>query len=93
MSAPEHAIVQTPHRFELHLDGGTAFIDYHDVNNALVMTHTEVPTQFEGQGIGSRLVKFALEAAREQGKQVVPLCPFVAAYIKRHPEYQPLVAE
>jgi len=38
-------------------------------------------------------VKFALEAAREQGKQVVPLCPFVAAYIKRHPEYQPLVAE
>jgi predicted GNAT family acetyltransferase len=54
------------------------------------MTHTEVPPEFEGKGVGSQLVKGALEIVKNDGKRVRPLCTFVAAYIKRHPEYQPL---
>ena len=47
--------------------------------------------RFEGQGLGARLARFALDDARERGLRVVPLCPFIAAFVKRHPEYQDLV--
>jgi predicted GNAT family acetyltransferase len=77
-------------RFEINLDGKTALIDYSEQNGVVAMTHTEVPPEFEGKGIGSQLVKGALEIVKNDGKRVRPLCTFVAAYIKRHPEYQPL---
>ena len=54
--------------------------------------HTEVDEALEGRGLGSRLVATALEDARREGLEVVPLCPFVAAFIDRHPEYQDVVA-
>ena len=50
------------------------------------------PPAIEGHGVGSKLVRGALDAARDQGLRVVPQCPFVAAYIKRHPEYEDLLA-
>ncbi len=78
-------------RFEINLDGGTALIDYSEQNGVVAMTHTEVPPEFEGKGVGSRLVKGALEIVKNDGKRVRPLCTFVAAYIKRHPEYESLV--
>lgn len=78
-------------RFEIDLDGKTALIDYSEQNNVIAMTHTEVPPEFEGKGVGSQLVKGALEIVRQNGKRVRPLCTFVAAYIKRHPEYNSLV--
>ncbi len=78
-------------RFEIDLDGKTALIDYSEQNGVVAMTHTEVPPEFEGKGVGSQLVKGALEIVKNDGKRVRPLCTFVAAYIKRHPEYQSLV--
>ena len=78
-------------RFEIDLDGKTALIDYSEQNGVVAMTHTEVPPEFEGKGVGSKLVKGALEIVKNDGKRVRPLCTFVAAYIKRHPEYESLV--
>jgi predicted GNAT family acetyltransferase len=57
----------------------------------LILVHTEVPTEFAGHGIGSKLVRAGIEFAREQGVVVVPLCPFATNYIRRHQEYIDLV--
>lgn len=80
-------------RFELAVDGGVAFADYRRVGDALLFSHTEVPEGEQGQGAGGALVEGALQAARERGLQVMPICPFVAAYIHDHPEHHDLVAE
>jgi predicted GNAT family acetyltransferase len=80
------------HRFEINLEGGTAFILYQmrgeEVYN---LYHTEVPSQFEGKGVGGALAKGTLEYIKAEAKKIIPTCPFVAAYLKRHPEYQELV--
>ena len=81
------------HRFEIDLDGATALIAYTEQDGVIAMTHTEVPPAFEGRGVGGKLVKGALELVKKDGKKVLPLCPFVAAYIERHKEYETLVAE
>ena len=78
-------------QFEANVDGDLAFVEYRRSGNKLVLVHTEVPEALEGRGIGSQLAHAALEYARAQGLGVVPLCPFVASYIRRHPEYQDLV--
>ena len=78
-------------RFEIDLDGKTALIDYSEQNGVVAMMHTEVPPEFEGKGVGSKLVKGALDLVKNENKRVRPLCTFVAAYIKRHPEYESLV--
>ena len=79
-------------RFEADLgDGSFALAEYDLREGKLVLTHTKVPKAHEGQGIGSALVRFALRSARERGLRVVPICPFVAAYIKRHAEEQDLL--
>jgi predicted GNAT family acetyltransferase len=78
-------------RFEIDLDGKIALIDYSEQNGVVAMTHTEVPQEFEGKGVGSKLVKGALDLVKNENKRVRPLCTFVAAYIKRHPEYESLV--
>jgi hypothetical protein len=74
-------------RFEMALDGGTAFASYRRAGDVLIVPHTEVPAQLEGRGFGSMLVKGVLELARAQGLKVRPACPFVADYMRRHPEY------
>ena len=81
------------HQFELVVDGFTAFAAYQRDGNAIVFTHTEVPPELQGQGVGSALARGALDAARAEGAEVVPLCPFIASYIRRHPEYLYLVSE
>lgn len=78
-------------RFEARLEGQTAVAEYHLKNDIIIFTHTEVPEVMEGQGVASRLIKNALDTSRDERYQVVPLCPFVAAYIRRHPEYRDLV--
>lgn len=81
------------HRFEINFGEDSAFIEYQEIgDNVIAMTHTEVPPRFEGQGVGSKLVKDSLEMVKAEGKKVDPLCPFVAAYIERHPEYKSVVA-
>ena len=93
-NAPHKSIHDNPdrHRFELDLDDGTvAITEYNLLRGKIVFTHTEVPTAHEGQGIGSALIRHALGSARERGLQVIPICPFFAAYIKKHPEEQDLL--
>lgn len=80
------------HRFEIELNGDFALIEYSEQNGAIAMTHTEVPPEYEGKGVGSQLVKGALEIVKADNKKVLPYCSFVAAYIERHQEYQSLVA-
>lgn len=82
---PEHS------RFAVHAEGKTAVLDYQRVGGRLVLPHTGVPRELEGRGIGSQLARAALDWAREEGLKVVPVCPFVRAYLKRHPEYSDLL--
>jgi predicted GNAT family acetyltransferase len=79
-------------RYELRLDGNVVgHIRYRVEPDAIVLVHTEVSPSLEGQGMGARLVAAALDDVRAKGLRVVPQCPFVAAYIRRHPEYADLV--
>ncbi|MEM6647049.1 MAG: GNAT family N-acetyltransferase [Bacteroidota bacterium] len=79
-------------RFEVEIDGLFAFAEYILTRDGrLVITHTEVPAALEGQGIASHVIKAALDHARGAGLLVMPLCPFAAAYIRRHSEYRDLV--
>ncbi|MFF5234504.1 GNAT family N-acetyltransferase [Dactylosporangium sp. NPDC000521] len=75
------------HRFELRVDGAHAGAAYYRLHpGEIVFTHTEVDQAYEGQGLGSKLAAGALQQTRERGLRVVPQCPFIAAYLKRHPE-------
>ena len=78
------------HRFELDVDGHKAVAHYRLTPGLITFTHTEVPKELSGRGIGSKLVQGALEAARTQGLKVVAECPFVRAYIGKHPEFSDL---
>jgi predicted GNAT family acetyltransferase len=89
---PEVVDNQELSRFEIRLDGRTAgFAAYRATPGRLVFTHTEIDESFEGQGLGSRLAAGALDAVRGRSLGVVPQCPFIAAYIKRHPGYADLI--
>jgi predicted GNAT family acetyltransferase/glutaredoxin len=80
-------------RYELRLGGHLiGLAAYRRRNGRIAFTHTEVDESCEGRGLGSRLAAAALEAARGVGLEVLPLCPFIAHYIERHPEYEQLVA-
>jgi predicted GNAT family acetyltransferase len=79
------------HRFELEAEGHTAFAYYKLADGVITFTHTEVPSALEGRGIGSALVRGALDAAREQGFKVVAKCPFLSAYLGKHPEFGDLL--
>lgn len=79
------------HRFETTIDGQTGYISYQQRGDSLVYDHTIVPQALGCQGIGSALVKHALDYAREHDKKVVPQCSFVASYINDHADYQDLL--
>lgn len=76
------------HRFEIVLDDKVAMVGYRMAGNTIVFTHTEVPPEFEGMGIGSKLARHVLDYAKTQGYRVHAQCPFISGYISRHPEYQ-----
>ena len=78
-------------RFETTIDGHTGYISYQERGDKLVYDHTIVPQELGGRGVGSALVKAALNHARENNKKVVPQCSFVASYIDKHPDYQDLL--
>ena len=74
-------------RYELDTPHGLAIAVYHQQGDRLVFTHTEVPSEDEGHGIGSELVRGALDDARRRGFKIVPACSFVVDFVRRHPEY------
>jgi predicted GNAT family acetyltransferase len=78
-------------QFELHADGRVATLGYSERDGKIFLIHTEVPKPLEGRGFASALAKAALEYAKENQLTVVPYCPFVRAYLQRHPEYATLV--
>lgn len=78
-------------RYELLLDGKTAFIEYIKAKGNIYLTYTEVPTELEGKGIGSRMLLQALADIKQKELTLVPLCPFVAGYLKKHPAWKELV--
>lgn len=81
-------------RFEAHLHGElAAVLDYRRRPGVWVLVHTEVLPQAEGHGLGSAIVRYALDTIRSVGERLVPQCPFVAAYLERHPEDADLVAD
>jgi predicted GNAT family acetyltransferase len=81
------------HRFEVESGDQTAFLSYRHVGGSLTLDHTEVPPDLEGRGIASQLARTALDYAREQGLQVVPICPYISKYLKKHSEYLDLLSE
>ena len=82
----------TTGRFELDVDGHTAFANYRNLHGVIAITHTEVPRELRERGIGSRLVLAMLEEIRAQNLKVRPLCSFARFVIAQHPEYGDLVA-
>lgn len=83
------------HRYEALLDGKLAgFIQYRLHDGRMAMVHAEVEPAYEGHGVGSELAQVALADVRERGLKLVPLCPFVAGYVRRHSDrYLDLVPE
>src|SRR5687768_359981 len=83
---------QSESRFIIRTGGKERpFLRYNEIGNHIILEHTEVPKAQQGQGAASVLARAALEYARENGLSVIPVCPFVIAYLSRHPEYQSLV--
>jgi predicted GNAT family acetyltransferase len=80
-------------RYEVTVDGQLAgHADYRDEGEVRVFVHTEVDDAFEGQGVGSTLAREALDDVRASGRSLVPRCPFIRAYIERHPDHEDLVS-
>ncbi|MFZ5858109.1 MAG: GNAT family N-acetyltransferase [Chloroflexota bacterium] len=75
-------------RFVIRADGHTAELTYSLLGSTILFTHTGVPSEWEGQGIGSKLAKAGLEYARANGLKIQSICSFVTRYLQRHPEYQ-----
>lgn len=82
---------ESDNTFELVTDEGTAYVEYVLDGNEIRFTHTIVPEAMEGRGIGSKLAKAALGHAKEKGLTVVPVCAFIAAYVKRHNDYDDIL--
>lgn len=90
------AVVDDPQRqrYEISLDGEPAGVLQYRVRPGLIaLNHTEVKDRFEGRGLASKLIAFALDDARQRKLAVLPFCPFVNRYIQHHPEYAELVPE
>ena len=79
------------HRFELAVEGHIAATYYSIADGVITFIHTEVPPELGGKGIGSQLIKGALDQVRADGLKVIAQCPFVKAYIDKHPDYADLL--
>ncbi len=92
-NTPEIQHNEDRRRFEIKTEGKLAVAEYIRTKEKLFLTHTEVPKALSGQGLGSRLAKTALQFARDEQLRVVPLCPYMAGYMSKHPEWQDLLAD
>ncbi|MFI5336852.1 MAG: GNAT family N-acetyltransferase [Opitutales bacterium] len=87
----QHNVVA--HRYEINVDGHLAVAEYELRDGRQVFTHTEVPVELRGRGLAEILVRQALDEARAVDRKIVPLCSYVAKFIERNREYQPLLAK
>jgi uncharacterized protein len=78
-------------RFELDVDGEQAVAYYRVTPGVITFVHTEVPQALSDRGIGTKLIRGALDMVRAQGLKAVPQCPFVSAFMGKHPEYNDLL--
>lgn len=78
-------------RYEFHVEDRVAFSEYILAKDKIYLTHTEVPNELAGRGIGSALIGAVLEDIKQKDLTLVPLCPFVALYLQRNPEWKSLV--
>ena len=79
-------------RFEMDAGNDVAIVNYRLSPGVIMLTHTEVPEELEGQGLGSTIVRGVLQIVRTRGLKVVPACGFVSAFIRKNPEFQDLPA-
>jgi len=91
MPADEISHDPARHRFMIEADGAVGALYYRLAPGVITFYHTEVPAALGGRGIASKLARHGLDYAREQGLRVVATCPFVSAYMKKHPEYDDLL--
>jgi uncharacterized protein len=81
-------------QFEIHVGGERAgLVRYHLHEGALTLIHTEVSDEFQGHGLASKLARAVLDSARDRGLPVLPYCPYIAGWIRKHPDYRDLVPE
>jgi len=78
-------------RFELPVDGGLGFLQYQIKADTMLLLYVEVPPEARGHAVAGQLSRAALQFAKERGLKVIPVCSYVAAYIRRHPEYSGMV--
>jgi predicted GNAT family acetyltransferase len=78
-------------RFELEVEGSTAFIEYKRSGDWLFLIHTEVPGAIEGKGVASAIVQKTLQYAKDNNYRIVPICPYVQSFLKKHPEWHEIV--
>lgn len=93
METMEHQLIdnEAKKQYEIHVDGSIVRIEYIKAKDKIYLTHTEVPKEMEGKGLASAIVNLVLEDIKSKDLTLVPMCPFVAMYIKRHPEWRNLV--
>lgn len=80
------------HNFELFAEGHRAFIDYKQKDSKVYLIHTEVPAELKGKGVAEAIVDKTFHYLEERNLKVVPLCTYVGVYLKRHPEWNRLLA-
>ncbi len=78
---------ESSRRFEVAVDGGIGFLRYRIETDTILLLHVEVPPEARGHGVAAELSRAALEFAKDRGLKAIPVCSYVAAYIRRHPEY------
>lgn len=82
---------ETKNRFEFNVNNHIAFIEYSSTSNQVSLNHTIVPDELSGQGVGSALVEKTLIYLKEANKKILPFCPFVFVFIKKHPKWKDIV--
>ena len=82
---------EAANRFEMNVDGNIAIIEYKQLPGKIALLHTEVPPQLEGKGAATAIIEKTLAWIEENNLKLMPLCPLVVAYIKRHPEWRKII--
>jgi len=81
-------------RFELRVNGVLAgYVSYRDARSGRAFEHTVIATEYQGMGLASQLIRYALDEARATGRNVLPSCPFVRSFVQQHPAYVDLVGQ